>query len=95
MPYVTIKDKDQDLAKQCLDCERIFYIGNKCPFCCKEEKTEQNLIKSICPDCKKKVKNIIEWVEVVNKDVIPADLAEERCPDCLIEVLKVYQALCE
>ena len=87
MSYRVIKDKDEEQAKQCLNCGKIFYVGNKCPFC-KEEKIEQNLIKAICPDCGKKVKNIIGWVNVVNKNVIPANLPEERCPECLLEVLK-------
>lgn len=52
---------------------------------------EQNLIKAVCPDCGK-VKNIIGWVKVVNKEAIPANLPEELCPEC-IEKKRVDQTM--
>lgn len=56
---------------------------------------KQNLFKAICPDCGEKIKNIIGWVKIVNRNVVPTGLPEERCPDCLLEALKGHQVLCE
>ena len=58
-------------------------------------KMKQNLFKAICPDCGEKIKNIIGWVKIVNRNVVPTGLPEERCPDCLLEALKGHQVLCE
>ena len=33
MSYRVIKDKDEKQAKECLDCGKIFYVGEECPFC--------------------------------------------------------------
>ena len=52
---------------------------------------KQNLFKAICPVCKKKALNFIEWVDIKNKEVIPDDLKEDICPECLLEILKKQQ----
>lgn len=103
MSYIVVRDKDEEWAKQCLNlkCKKIFYFGNECPFCREEIKTEQNLIKAICPDCNEKnkivVKNIIGlWIEVANKKALPSSLPTERCPSCLLTALRGNtKALCE
>lgn len=33
MSYRPVVDKDQEHAKECLDCGKIFYVGETCPFC--------------------------------------------------------------
>ena len=52
------------------------------------KKLKQNLFKAICPVCRNKVLSIMGWVKIINKNVLPDNLPEERCPDCLLEVLK-------
>lgn len=45
----------------------------------------QSLFKAICPDCGNKVKNIIKWVDIVDRKAIPDNLPEESCPECTLD----------
>jgi len=49
---------------------------------------KQSLFKAICPVCGEKVQSIIGWVKIINREVVPVGLREERCPECVLEVLK-------
>ena len=51
---------------------------------------KQSLFKAFCPVCKNKALNFIEWVEIKNKEVLPCDLREDICPECLLEDVKSY-----
>jgi len=46
---------------------------------------KQNLFKAVCPVCEKKAKSIMDWVKIVNKDALPSGLAEEKCPECVLD----------
>ena len=46
---------------------------------------KQNLFKAVCPNCKEKVLNIMGWVKIVNKKVVPDNLPEENCPECALD----------
>ena len=51
---------------------------------------KQNLFKAICPVCKNRALSFIEWVEIKNKEVLPSNLREDICPECLLEIVKSY-----
>ena len=46
---------------------------------------KQNLFKAVCPICEKRAKSIMGWVKIVNKNVLPSGLAEEKCPECVLD----------
>ena len=46
---------------------------------------KQNLFKAVCPVCEEKIQSLAGWIKIINKEVIPAGLREERCPECVLD----------
>ena len=91
MSYRIIVDKDEEYAKKCLnlECGKIFYIGEKCPFC-------TTVILTLCETCGK--------IKIDEKWIFPLDamfkvVAKKRhftigdntvvCPTCKAKITRL------
>ena len=48
---------------------------------------EQNLFTVICPVCRNKIRSIMGWVKIINRNAIPDNLPEGNCPECALDAL--------